>query len=59
MTLSEKIRAIYPELKDQALILNGILLQNESDGKGDYIAEWNHPTLGKPTDQQLNQFDRG
>jgi hypothetical protein len=53
MTLSEKIRALYPELQDQPLILNGVVLQNNSDGKGDYIAEWNHPTLPKPTEEQL------
>ena len=54
MTLSEKIRTLYPELANQPLILNGVLLQNNSDGHGDYIAEWNHPTLAKPTDEQLN-----
>jgi len=25
----------------------------DSDGKGDYIAKWEHPTLPKPTDEQL------
>lgn len=24
-----------------------------SDGKGDYIAKWEHPTLPRPTDEQL------
>jgi hypothetical protein len=28
-------------------------LQNDSDDKGDYIAKWEHPTLPKPTDEQL------
>ena len=28
-------------------------LQNDSDGKGDYIAKWEHPTLAKPTTEQL------
>ena len=23
------------------------------DGKGDYIAEWSHPTHPRPTDEQL------
>jgi hypothetical protein len=53
MTLSEKIRVIYPELQNQPLVLNGIVLQNDSDGKGDYIAEWSHPTFARPTDEQL------
>ena len=28
-------------------------LQNNLDGKGDYIAEWKHPSLSKPTDKQI------
>ena len=53
MTLYEKIIVIYPELKDQYLPFLGIVLQNDSDGKGDYIAKWEHPTLPKPTEEQL------
>ena len=52
MTLVEKIMAIYPELTTQDF-LTVITLQNDSDGKGDYIAVWNHPTLPKPTDEEL------
>jgi hypothetical protein len=52
MTLYEKIKAIYPELTDSDFI-NAVILQNDSDGKGDYIAAWNHPTLARPTAQQL------
>ena len=33
--------------------LTVITLQNDSDGKGDYIAKWEHPTLVKPTDDEL------
>ena len=51
MTLYEKIMALYPELTD-ADFLTTIRLQNDSDGRGDYIAEWNH-TLPRPTDEQL------
>ena len=53
MTLYEKIKAIYPELQD-ADFLTVITLQNDSDGKGDYIAKWEHPTLARPTEEQLN-----
>ena len=53
MTLYEKIISIYPELKDQHLLFLGIILQNDSDGKGDYSAKWEHPTLAKPTAEQL------
>jgi hypothetical protein len=52
MTLYEKIIALYPELTD-ADFLSTIRLQNDSDGKGDYIAKWDHPTLPRPTDEQL------
>ena len=49
----EKIKSIYPELTDADFFpLTGtIILQN--DGNGDYIASWNHPTLAKPTDEEL------
>jgi len=39
MTLSEKIKALYPSLQD-ADFMDTIQLQNDSDGKGDYI---HHP----------------
>ena len=55
MTLYEKILAIYPTLSEQDFrpITGTIGLRNDSDGKGDYIAFWNHPTLAKPTDEEL------
>jgi hypothetical protein len=52
MTLYDKIKALYPELTDMDF-LTTIRLQNDSDGKGDYIAAWNHPTLARPTAEQL------
>jgi len=52
MKLPEKIKILYPELTDFDLI-NTIRLQNDSDGKGDYIAKWEHPTLPRPTEEQL------
>jgi hypothetical protein len=52
MTLYEKIKAIYPEL-EMVDFLYTIRLQD--DGQGAYIKEWNHPTLARPTDEQLNQ----
>ena len=52
MTLYEKIKALYPELTDRDFC-TVITLQNDSDGKGDYIKEWNHPTLSRPTEEQL------
>jgi hypothetical protein len=52
MTLTEKIMALYPSLTIQDF-LTVIRLQNDSDGKGDYIAKWEHPTLPRPTDEEL------
>jgi hypothetical protein len=51
----EKIISIYPELTiaDFHPSRGTILLQNDSDGKGDYIAKWEHPTLPRPTEEQL------
>ena len=51
MNLYEKIISIYPQLTDEDFI-TVITLQNDSDGKGDYIAKWEH-TLPRPTDEQL------
>jgi len=48
----EKIMALYPTLTDRDF-LTVITLQNDSDGKGDYIAKWEHPTLARPTDEEL------
>jgi hypothetical protein len=54
MTLPEKIKSIYPELTNMDFSPFGtIVLQNDSDGKGDYIAKWEHPTLARPTDEEL------
>jgi hypothetical protein len=55
MTLYEKIVELYPQLtnKDFVPLIGTIMLQNDSNGKGDYIAKWEHPTLAKPTDEEL------
>jgi hypothetical protein len=52
MTLFEKVMALYPELQPNDF-MTVITLQNDSDGKGDYIAKWEHPTLVRPTEEQL------
>lgn len=51
--LYNKIKTIYPELTDKDF-MTVIILQNDSDGKGDYIAKWDHPTLPRPTQEQLD-----
>jgi len=58
MELWEKIVEIYPETaeNDFAVFNKDILLQNNSDGVGAYIAKWEYSqpipeglTLGKPS----------
>jgi hypothetical protein len=56
MNLYEKIIAEYPELENSNIFVNQIILQNDSDGVGDYIAKWDYSqpipeglTLGKPS----------
>lgn len=56
MTLYEKITTIYPELTGTDFI-TVIRLQNDADGKGDYIAKWEHPTLTRPTQEQLDSVE--
>ena len=54
MTLFEKIKTIYSELTDNDFA-TVITLQNDSDGKGDYIKVWNNPTLPRPTQAELDE----
>jgi hypothetical protein len=51
MTLYDKIKTLYPQIEDIAFT-TVITLQNDSDGKGDYIAKWEH-TLARPTAEEL------
>tara|TARA_R110000823_G_scaffold199201_1_gene330305 strand:+ start:748 stop:912 length:165 start_codon:yes stop_codon:yes gene_type:complete len=53
MSLYEKIITLYPELQNYDFDTGNIALQNDGDSRGDYIKKWNHPTLAKPTDEQL------
>ena len=54
MTLYEKIKSIYPSLIDADFdpFKGTIFLENAGDG--DYIAKWEHPTLARPTQEQLD-----
>ena len=51
----EKLKQLYPSLTDADFdpLKGTIQLQNDSDGRGDYIAKWEHPTLPRPTDEEL------
>lgn len=59
MTLSQKIKKLYPSLTQEDFYptIGTIALQNDSDGKGDYIKAWNHPTLTQPTQAQLDTVE--
>ena len=57
MNLYEKIIALYPSLTEEDFYSRGtIILQNDSDGKGDYIKSWSHPDFPQPTEQQLAEI---
>ena len=47
--------ALYSELVigDFHPVRGTIIVRDDSDGKGQYITKWEHPTLAKPTAEQL------
>jgi hypothetical protein len=56
MSLYDEIIEHYPELKNNEFYRGSIVLRNDSDGLGDYIAKWDYDkpipeglTLGKPS----------
>jgi XkdW protein len=54
MILYKQILVIYPQLTSDDFSPTGtIRLQNDSDGQGDYIKSWTHPTFSQPTQAQL------
>lgn len=42
MTLYDQIIEAYPELSDIKLFDQYVVLQNDSDGEGDFIAKWDY-----------------
>jgi hypothetical protein len=52
MNLYEKIISLYPQLTN-ADFMTVIRLQDDSDGRGAYIAKWDHPTFPRPTEEEL------
>jgi len=55
MALYDQIIKVYPQLTEADFlpITGTVELRNDSNGKGDYIAKWQHPTLPEPTAEQL------
>lgn len=60
ISLHDKIRTIYSELTDSDFCPPTIIqLRDDSDGLGAYIAKWEHPSLPKPTQEQLDAAQPG
>lgn len=57
MNIIEKIKSIYSQLSDDDFSPRGtIMVQDNSDGKGPYIAKWEYLGLKKPTIEQLEEI---
>ena len=56
-SLSTKIK-LYGEANSKIIDFNkDVFLQDDSDGKGPYIKEWNVTGLAQPTDADLTTYD--
>ena len=58
-SLSTKVK-LYCEANSKVAnfgLEGNVVLQNDSDGKGDYIKSWSVDGLTKPTDSQLASYD--
>jgi hypothetical protein len=54
MNLYKQILVVYPQLTEADFMLGGVIdLADNSDGNGPFIRNWTHPTLTKPTPEQL------
>ena len=56
MSLYHELLTLLPELtsSDFDEMTGTIKLQNDSNGVGDYIKEWNHSTVQKPTLDEIS-----
>jgi len=57
MNLYEKVMSLYPDLTTEDFINGRVYLRNDSDGRGDYICDWQHPDFPRPTQAQLDALD--
>jgi len=55
MALSTKIK-LYLEANSKTWDNTKVSLQNDSDGKGDYIKSWSY-NIAEPTDEQLATYE--
>jgi len=56
-SLSTKVKLYCAANSKTVDFTKDVLLQDDSDGKGPYIKEWNISGLDKPTDSQLATHD--
>lgn len=57
-SLSAKIKQLRPNVIDSDFEPQGnIWLQDDSNGQGPYIKEWNHPTETQPTQAELDSIE--
>jgi hypothetical protein len=54
-SISELVIEAFPELEGKILFHEGIWLQNDSDGTGDYIAKWEY---SEPIPESLESYKR-
>jgi len=55
-TLVERLKKLEPSLTDRDFsptVDGTIILQDDANGKGAYIASWNHPSITQPTDDAI------
>ena len=55
-SLSTKLKAYCSDNGVEVDFMKDVLLQDDSDGKGAYIKEWNLD-IAKPTDEQLSSYE--
>ena len=56
-SLKTKIKLYLEENNKNINEFNNIIIQNESDGNGDYIHTWSVDGLNKPTDSDLDKYE--
>ena len=56
-SLSTKVKLYCAANSKTVDFSTDVILQNDSDGKGDYIKTWNVSGLSKPTDDQLATYE--
>ena len=54
MDIFTQLYTLYPDLEEEYRNNDRLFtIQDDMNGDGPYISEWNHPTLTKPTQSQL------